>query len=135
MGCGVLTLGEYLIAASRKKHVYGVHDCCTFPADWIVANGWPDPMADWRGGYVDASAARDGLAPLAASGLADVGMPLADVPIEGDVGVISVFGQEAGAIFTGKRWALVAPRGLAFASADPSIVLKIWRVRRGQNTR
>lgn len=133
MGAGTVKpdLGEYLIAASRKKHVYGAWDCCVFPADWIVANGWPDPMAEWRGGYVDASAADDGLVPLAASGLAGVGMPFTAAPILGDVGVISVLGQEAGAIFTGRRWALVAPRGLAFISADPAIVVRAWRVGRG----
>lgn len=126
-----MTLGDYLVAASRRKHTYGQWDCCTFPADWCVANGWPDPMAEWRDGYIDASAAADGLLPLFAAGMFGAGLPAVSEPSEGDVGVISVFNQEAGAIFTGKRWALVAPRGLAFISADPSIVLKAWGVRRG----
>lgn len=126
-----MNLGDYLVAASRKKHVYGEWDCCTFPADWCIANGWPDPMADWRAGYVDASPADDGLLPLFAAGMADAGLPVIDEPGEGDVGVIAVFGQEAGAIHTGRRWALVAPRGLAFISADPAIVVRAWRVLRG----
>ncbi len=126
-----MTLGDYLITASRKKHVYGGHDCCTFPADWCVDQGWPDPMVVWRAGYIDASPADDGLLPLFASGMCGAGIPFADEPREGDVGVITVFGQEAGAIHTGRRWALVAPRGLAFISADPAIVVQAWRVWRG----
>lgn len=124
-------LGDYLAEAARKRHVYGVHDCCTFPADWCMLNGWPDPMADWRDGYIDASAAEDGLLPLFASGMFGAGIPATKDFIEGDVGVVGILGQEAGAIFTGRRWALIAPRGLAFASLEPASVLKAWRVARG----
>lgn len=126
-----MTLGEYLTNAARKKHVYSVHDCCTFPADWAVLNGWPDPMADWRAGYIDASPAHDGLLSLFTTGMDGAGIPRTTDAVEGDVGVINVFGHEAGAVFTGKRWALVAPRGMAFTTADPSIVQRIWRVCRG----
>ena len=126
-----MTLGEYLTQAGRKKHVYGEHDCCTFPADWCIANGWPDPMEQWRAGYFDASPAADGLLPIFAAGMDGVGLPVVSEPVAGCVGVISIFGHEAGAIFTGRRWSVVAPRGLAFVSADPSIALKIWRVLRG----
>ncbi|ABD27174.1 conserved hypothetical protein [Novosphingobium aromaticivorans DSM 12444] len=124
-------LGDFLVAASHRKHRYGEWDCCTFPADWCIANGWPDPMAEWRGGYIDASAADDGLLPLFAAGMFGSGIGATKEPVAGDVGVVSVLGQEAGAIFTGKRWALVAPRGLAFASLEPSCVLMAWSVTRG----
>jgi len=131
MGTIGVNLGDYLIAASRRKHVYGAHDCCTFVADWCIANGWPDPMAEWRAGYADASPAHDGLLLLFVAGMGGAGLPVTLEPVEGDVGVVTVFGQEAGAVFTGKRWALVAPRGLAFVSADPAILVKAWGVGRG----
>lgn len=127
----VLMLGDYLAEAARKRHAYGVHDCCTFPADWAVLCGWPDPMEHWRGGYVNDAPARDGLSRLFAAGMDGAGIPRAPEPVEGDIGVVTIFGHEAGAIFTGRRWALVAPRGMAFTSADPAIVQMIWRVCRG----
>ena len=123
-----MTLGEYLSQAARRKHVYGVHDCVTFPCDWAVLRGWPDPMATWRGGYVDASPAHDGLLDIFAAGFDGAGIPRTSDVIEGDVGLIRIFGHEAGAIFTGLRWALVAPRGMAFTMIDPSAVVMAWRV-------
>ncbi|SMD05656.1 hypothetical protein SAMN06272759_1309 [Novosphingobium sp. B1] len=126
-----LMLGDYLAEAARKKHVYGLHDCCTFPCDWVVLNGWPDPMASWRGGYVDDAPARGGLLDIFARGMDGVGLPRTQNLMEGDVGVLTLLGQEAGAIFTGRRWALVAPRGMAFTTANPSIVIAAWRVRCG----
>lgn len=44
-------LADYLEAVSRRRWQYGSLDCCTFMADWLVANGLPDPMADRRGTY------------------------------------------------------------------------------------
>lgn len=126
-----MMLGDYLAEAARKKHVYGVHDCCTFPADWAVLNGWPDPMAEWRLGYINAAPANDGLFPLFAAGMDGVGIPRTSQVIEGDIGAVTIFGHEAGAIFTGRRWALVAPRGMAFTTADPSIVRAAWRICHG----
>lgn len=126
-----MMLGDYLAEAARKRHVYGVHDCCTFPADWAVLNGWQDPMAEWRSGYINAAPAQDGLLPLFAEGMDGVGIPRTSDITEGDIGVVTIFGHEAGAIFTGRRWALVAPRGMAFTTADPSIVSASWRVRHG----
>jgi len=130
MGAGMM-LGEYLSQAARRKHTYGTHDCVTLPCDWAIMNGWPDPMAVWRGGYIDDAPARDGLLDIFTAGFDGAGIPRTDDPREGDVGLITVFGHEAGAIFTGRRWALVAPRGLAFAMANPAIVARAWRVSRG----
>lgn len=35
--------------AGAKPFEWGVCDCCTFAADWLVALGKPDPMAGLRG--------------------------------------------------------------------------------------
>lgn len=103
----------------------------TFPSDWALVHGWPDPMAEWRGGYFDDSPARNGLLEIFSDGFDSAGIPRATDVIEGDVGVISMLGHEAGAIFTGQRWAVVMPRGLAFVSSHPGMVLRAWRVCRG----
>lgn len=122
-----MNLGDYLVEAARREHLIGVWDCAIFPAEWIVACGHPDPMAGWRGSYSEA----DDVARLCSEAMAAAGIPETDDPREGDVGVIDIFGRRAGAIFTGRRWALVATRGLAFASLEPANVVKAWRVGRG----
>lgn len=88
-------------------------------------------MAMWRGSYsteADAEALigdAGGLVSMFADALC--ACPVVDQPQAGDIGVVEVMGEQAGAIFTGKRWALVADRGLAFASLDPAHVLRAWR--------
>lgn len=131
-------LGAFLIAQGGKRRKAGVHDCCTFPAEWAIDNDWPDPMADWRGAYDTEEDAEilieraGGLADLFAAGMATAGIPRADGdPEAGDIGVLRCGDHHAGAIFAGKRWALVANRGLAIASVEPEMVVAIWRVRRG----
>lgn len=136
MGAEV-TLGDYLAAAGRKPWRDGEHDCATFPADWAVLCGRPDPMARWRGAYADAAGAEaliadaGGLAPLWTLGCADAGIPEAEGSQEGDIGIITMLGEggfvESGAIFTGKRWAFLAPRGLYASTIDPVHILKVWR--------
>lgn len=128
-----MDLGSYLAQAARRKHQLGIWDCCIFPADWVVANGWGDPMADWRGTYTSEAAAdaHGGLDELFLAGCERIGLPLVATPLSGDVGLIEVGKQRAGAIFTGRRWAFVAPRGLAVASIDAKHISGIWRVLYG----
>lgn len=45
------SLSDYFDAVLRKRFAYGELDCCTFMADWLVARGFSDPMADRRGSY------------------------------------------------------------------------------------
>lgn len=122
------TLGEYLQEVAHKRREIGVWDCCTFPAGWLMWRGQPDPMADMRGIYGEGD---EGIDLVGAFADALDRFEVTDDPQEGDVGVVSVLGHQAGAIFTGRRWALVAERGLAFASLDPECVLKAWSVSRG----
>jgi len=130
-----MTLGSYLEALVSIERLPGVHDCVTLPADWALACGRPDPARRWRGAYrTDEEAsviiAQDGgLAALFALGMEDAGIPEVSVPpLAGDIGVIDLMGFEAGAIFTGRRWAFVpASRGLGFVSLDASAVRRAWR--------
>lgn len=126
-----MTLGDYLALNARKPRVSGQHDCATFPADWVVECGHPDPMAKWRGTYASEAGAEfliadaGGLTALFGEGLA--ALPNVSEFQAGDIGVISLLGEEAGSIFTGQRWAFVADRGLAFASLSLGSVLYAWR--------
>lgn len=134
----MIDLGEFLRVSAARRREPGVWDCCTFPAEWALANGWADPMAAWRGRYASEAEALDhiadggSLADLFAGGMAAVGIPEASGPYEpGDIGVVQMFGEQAGAVYTGKRWALVANRGMAFASLDSESIVRAWRVANG----
>ncbi len=132
-----MTLAEYLLGLGGSARVAGKHDCCTFPANWAIACGGPDPMALWRGTYATEAEGEaliseaGGLAALFARGMEAADLVEVERPEEGDIGVVSLLGEEAGAIFTGKRWAFVADRGIACASLPREAVLKCWRVTRG----
>jgi hypothetical protein len=126
-------LGHYLREAGCKRRQAGVHDCCTFPADWALRCGRADPMARWRGAYASEAAVEalifdaGGLAALFAAGMRTAGIPEVDEPAAGDIGVVSLLGQEAGAIFSGRRWMFVGEAGIAGASLERELVTRIWR--------
>jgi len=128
------TLGEYLTFIGGRPWAWGMpfDDCCTFPSDWMIERGHADPMARWRGKYHDITTCSKiinesgGLLPLWRKALGNE-QPLE--PREGDVGVVTLNGFEAGAIFTGRRWAVRGGRGWAAASFDPDSVLGFWRVK------
>lgn len=133
-----MTLGDYLEEAGRKPWRDGEHDCATFPADWAVLCGRDDPMARWRGAYATADeaqaviAAAGGLETVWALGCAEAGIPEAEgEPQAGDIGIIRMIGKQgvadSGAIFTGKRWAFLAPRGLSASSIEPEFLVRMWR--------
>lgn len=128
-------LHSYLIRTTSEPWEWGVYDCCSFVADWVVECGHPDPMARWRGKYDSEQGARDfiersgGLCMIYLLGMSGIGLPEPDSPQLGDVGVVRVMGEhgpeEVGAIFGGKRWHLRSPNGLSCARVEPCM---IWRV-------
>jgi len=144
-----MNLGEYLKAAGRQRREAGEHDCCTFPSNWAMECGHPDPMAQWRGTYdtdeqaeqivaqardVGEATGRGGLDLLFSEGMGGAGLrELAPgEPFEaGDVGVVSLMGVEAGAIYAGTRWAYVPERGLGFATLEAECIARAWRPRHG----
>lgn len=151
-----MTLGQYLEECGHRRRSEGAHDCCTFPADWAVMCGHSDPMAAWRGTYstdeeaehLIAEAARrgeglgrGGLETLFMQGMWAAGIPEIDgsrnsggdspPPFEaGDIGVLLLAGNEAGGIYTGKRWAFVPDRGMGFVSLDRDCIARAWRPQR-----
>lgn len=108
------------------------------PAAWVIRNGFADPMALWRGRYTTEDGGRElidaagGLQFMFERGLRDAGVPaIGGDPQAGDVAVLELLGEQAGAVYTGERWALVADRGLAFVGVRPEVVVQIWRVVNG----
>jgi hypothetical protein len=118
-------LGEYLRAAMSMPWQWGVHDCTAWVARWAQVPLVPySSEAEARAMIVEAG----GLVSLWDFHGAGMIQPV-DTPQPGDVGVIEVIAPdhqqtEAGAIFTGKRWAFIpASGGLAAAHAH---AIKIW---------
>lgn len=134
MGSEVIDLGDFLADNLRRPYVSGEWDCCTFPSAWAIARGFADPMAGWRGAYRDDDEAQDiitlggGLSSLFDAGLVSVGARRVEQSEAGDIGIISILGHEAGAVYTGRRWAFVAERGLGFVSLEPGAVARLWRL-------
>lgn len=120
-----MTLGEYLQQASSKPWKAGEHDCSAWPARWAGIS-IPAYSTDEEGEALIASAG--GLCPLWAEYIGDR-LELVTSPEAGDVGIIEAIGHDGpvqvGAIYTGRRWAFLSPKGLAVGSA---IAIAIWRV-------
>src|SRR5690606_7770473 len=116
----------------------GVWDCCALPAAWSLHLGTADPMAGYRGAYSSEAEAEDiiaragGLVPLFTAGLESVGWQRVGAPAMGDIGIIGLLGEEAGAVYTGGRWAFVAERGLGFVTLEGKrAVSRVWRLGGG----
>lgn len=134
MGSVVTDLGDFLQRNLARRRQAGAWDCCCLPAEWSLALGTADPMAAWRGRYASEAEAEDilqregGLAGIFGAGLESVGWQPVTEPQAGDVGVVALLDDEAGAIYTGRRWAFVATRGLGFASLERDAISHIWRL-------
>lgn len=107
-------------------------NCSTLVADWLIACGYPDYASGLRGvtDAAECKAIADGHGGLAElwESLFRGEVPWAnDPPLPGDIAVVSVLSHEAGAIFTGERWALRQDHGLAFGSPEALDVVRAWR--------
>lgn len=122
-----MTLGEYLRAAARTPWQTRVHDCSAWPARWAgVAHRMPPYETDEEAEAIVAAAG--GLVAMWERCIDDA-LARVDAPQAGDIGIIEAVGRDGtpshvGAIYTGRRWAVVTPRGLAAVSVD---AVAIWR--------
>lgn len=137
-----MTLSDYLSGVLRRRFGYGDLDCCTFMADWLVACGLPDPMADRRGTYASrkeyraAIRSERGLVASCGRRFSDIGLRETATAKPGDVCLVrtpALFGRRVVWIATGaivvsdKLRAVVTPdAGLVVA---PAHTLLIWGMR------
>lgn len=122
------SLGDFLRAEMGNGAPW---NCSTLAADWCVTQGHPDFAAQWRAitdpGLCEATPAEaGGLVELWNQGIGD-SLPDTTDLLPGDIAVITAHGFDAGAIFTGERWAIRAARGLHFIAADSVGVIRAWR--------
>lgn len=125
-------LKAYLARACRRSRGWGEFDCCLFMADWVLEATGVDPAGAFRGGY---DGVRQGMRLLRAHGglwtltwrLAEAaGLRLRlEQAQAGDVGVVLAGQRQAGAIRTGKGWAVLTPGGYAVARLP---ALAAWEV-------
>lgn len=102
------------------------------PADWCASLGHPDFAAAWRD-IVDPALCES--VPENAGGLLNlwelgIGSALPEVatPLQaGDIAIVTAFGLEAGAIWTGERWAIRGQRTMHWIAADGAVIVKAWR--------
>jgi hypothetical protein len=121
-----VSLGAYLKAAAGTPWKAGEHDCSAWPARWA---GIPIPAYSTDAEGEALIEAAGGLLPLWERWIGDALKPV-HAPQEGDVGIIEAVAPghaatQVGAIWTGRRWAFLTPRGLACASA---VAVAVWRV-------
>lgn len=121
-------LNVYLMEVASKQD----GDCCEYMADWCVRRGFDDPMARWRGTYDDHGTAlmdEYGLLNMCDLGMIEAGIPEADEPMIGDVGIVECVTHDGralvGAIYGGKRWSALGEKGLFCASMEPA---RVWRI-------
>lgn len=136
-----MKLAEYLESVSRRRWKYGDLDCCTFMADWLMANGLKDAMAGRRGTYStlreyrSAMRSEGGILASCTRRFAEIGLRETDSPGAGCVALVlaptkiggRVFMAATGSICTSARMrALVAPDvGLAGAELK---TIKAWQI-------
>jgi hypothetical protein len=124
-----VTVGEFL---RRQAGSAGAWNCSTLPADWCIALGHPDYAAAWRD-IVDENACEatatdaGGLLVLWREGIGDALPPATEPYQAGDIAVVAAHGLEAGAVFTGERWAMRMRRGLMMVALDMVAVAGAWR--------
>jgi hypothetical protein len=122
-------VGEFL---QRQLARHDPWNCSTLVADWLIECGYPDYAERYRDLTDPAeceaiAAAHGGLGTLWESLFQGV-VPWAEAPWQaGDVGVVTLGGFEAGAVFSGERWALRQSHGLVFAGCDQVAVARGWR--------
>lgn len=140
--CGV-TLADYLASTIKRRWKIGELDCSTFMADWAVARGRPDPIADVRGRY---STEREMLRIVRKQGgflmackarLEAIGMKETLVPQEGDIvavkapyairmGEIQRYPTGALCVASDRFVVVTSDLGLVIASPAELPLLKAW---------
>lgn len=111
---------------------WGLHDCCLWAADAVLAQTGVDPAAAERGTYADAAGAarlvRDLGGLEAIAGRAGPAIPPLMATL-GDIGLVTLEDREALAVCAGQVW--LAPGSSAMAAIPLQKANRAWRVARG----
>lgn len=123
-------LAALFAARLAQPFEWGVHDCCLFAADAVLAVTGHDPAADLRGTYSSELGAQRVLRRW--GGVAGVAIARAGrvVPVAlaqpGDVGLsLHDPARPALAVWGGSAWHAAAPLGLVVV--PPDAVVRAWR--------
>jgi hypothetical protein len=131
-------ISAFLQCVQRKKFRWGTLDCLLFVSDAMVAQGLPDPAAQWRGKYRTRKQAygiieeHGGVVGLFETGMDHAGARRLSGAKRGCVAVVSPVsgaGEPMGGVWTGSMWALLPPTGLAMFSPECLEVVSSWRQR------
>ena len=115
-----------------KPFEWGVHDCCLWAADCVLAITGADPAADLRGSY---STGLEAARLLRGLGGIEVAATRAGAEIPplaagwGDVGLIALEDRQLLAVCTGANWVAPGAQGLAARGLEEA--KRAWRVSRG----
>lgn len=123
-------LDQFLDAAAARPFRDGEHDCLLWLADWVRELTGVDTAQDLRGRYRTSLGqarylkANGGPQAVVEQRAQAAGLVRLETPAPGAVGVLAAFVAPArcgvvGGIYTGRRWAILARRGLLLVKADP----------------
>jgi hypothetical protein len=126
-----MTLSEYLASLARRRWQPGKLDCGVFLADWLVACGHPDPIADVRGsydserGFLRVLRREGGFLAACAARLARIGAVETDRLTAGDIAVVmSPYAMESGRILRRPVGAIaVSETSCAVITSDLGVVI------------
>lgn len=109
-------LAAMVAAAHPRPFAWGVHDCCLWAADAVLATTGHDPAADLRGQYSTAGAGQRALQRL--GGLRGVGgragpvLASPGLAWDGDIGLVSTGQRPMLAVRVASVWLCTATHGL-----------------------
>lgn len=115
-------LSLYLGEVVRRRFAFGAMDCCILMADWLIARGLPDAMADRRGAYASWREYRTlmrregGIVASCRRRFAAIGLAERAEPVRGDVCLVHA------PIVLGRR-ILWVPTGAICLSPDMSVIV------------
>lgn len=128
----MLRFDEIVRARHRTPFQWGLHDCCMWPADCVLAITGDDPAHGFRGSYSDEAGARalveahGGVAGLASAVLGDEVPPAA--ARVGDIGLHETATGEGPSLCVcgGDFWFAAGARGLVMLPLEA--IERAWRV-------
>lgn len=137
-------LAQYLAAVTKRRWQYGALDCATFMADWLVALGFADPMADRRETYSAQGQVRlaikseGGMIASCEARFAGIGLRTTDLPAIGDVAlVMAPYGIRKGSVLRRATGAICVSTHLSAIVTDSGLMccdqvrlprLKVWAI-------